>query len=32
MTSYLADIRNKLYFDFNAWEDIYLCFDYYAKL
>ena len=26
MTSYLADIRMQLYFDFKAWEDIYVCF------
>jgi len=30
MTSYLADIRSQLYFDFAAWQDIYECFDYYA--
>jgi hypothetical protein len=30
MTSYLADIRTQLYFDFKAWEDIYVCFEHYA--
>lgn len=32
MTSYLADIRNQLYFDFGAWQDIFVCFDYYATI
>jgi hypothetical protein len=31
MTSYLSDIRNQLYFDLQAWRDIYECFDYYAN-
>jgi hypothetical protein len=30
MTSYLADIRSQIYFDFAAWQDIYECFDFYA--
>ncbi len=30
MTSYLADIRSQIYFDFGAWQDIYECFEYYA--
>lgn len=30
MTSYLSDIRSQLYFDFEAWQDIYECFEYYA--
>lgn len=32
MTSYLADIRNQLYFDFSAWQDIFVCFDHYATI
>lgn len=31
MTSYLADIRSQLYFDLQAWRDIYECFDFYAN-
>lgn len=31
MTSYLQDIRNQLYFDLNAWDDIYTCFEHYAN-
>ena len=30
MTSYLADIRSQLYYDFKAWRDVYECFEYYA--
>jgi len=30
MTSYLADIRNQIYFDFKAWPNIFDCFEYYA--
>lgn len=30
MTSYLADIRNELYFEIGAWQDIFICFDFYA--
>jgi hypothetical protein len=32
MTSYLADIRNELYFEFGAWKDIFVCFDHYATI
>lgn len=31
LTSYLADIRSQLYFDLQAWQDIYECFDFYAS-
>lgn len=30
MTSFLADIRTQLYFDFGVWPDIYGCFVHYA--
>jgi hypothetical protein len=29
MTAYLVDIRNKMYFKYSAFTDIYQCFDYY---
>ena len=29
MTSFLVDIRNKMYFKYEAFTDIYECFNYY---
>ena len=29
MTSFLVDIRNKMYFKYSAFADVYQCFDYY---